>query len=444
MDKNPGEEFERPSPAPTAPTTTPNNTTPVDSLAPAGRTMEQAIPVAASEKKHNTGLIIGIIVAIVVLIVGAVLATLALNKGESNPVLAAMDKIMGGNAPKNVVIDGDIDINIKDNGSPISKVRISLDSKLSTVSAINETVAQVTATVRNVGDFNVEFDEVYAGNGNLYFKLDGVIDSLEESGILYLLNLTNQMPGIVDCGEDEYCQNQEIQSLICEDEEDCDLMEIDDTEFNVLDNGQNILNENTINYFVSLMDAVELIDGEWLKISVDELGMLSNGITYDSSISCITNLVSDLNTNSNSAAELYNEYPFVTATNKDVQLASKLYPVYRVSLNSENFANYVNSIQNSKISSDLYSCLGWDNNVKISSDDAAAIVAEMPETYTEVDKENNFTRLYLESSSINDSVSMKIDLNFSYPNNISVTEPDEYSDFSDMIKEIMSSMYTLY
>ena len=300
-----------------------------------------------------------------------------------------------------------------------------------------------TATIRNVGDVNIEFDEVYAGNGDLYFKIDGATSAIENSGILYLLNLANQVPNVVDCGEDAVCQTTEIKELTCTEGEECNLTEIDDTELNILDGGQNVLDEDTIAYFASLIDIVEVIDGEWLKVSVDELNMLSGGMTASSDISCVTNLVSDINTNSNSAIELYSKYPFISSTNKDVKLASKNYPVYQISVDSEKFANFVNSIQNSEMTANLYSCLGWADNVSVSKDDVAKMVNTMPKIYAEVDGENNFTRLYLTSDLNNGEGTMTIDLGFSYPTNVNVPEPEEYKNFSDVIQEIMSSMYSL-
>ncbi len=417
----------------------------VESSSPADRPMEQAsTTVAAPEKKKKTGLIAGIIAAVAVLLIGgAVAAVLLLTAQQKNPVMAAMNKIMSGEAPTNVAIDGNIDITVNDIMSPISNVKITLDSKLITNSAINNSVAKVTATVRNVGDFSIEFDEVYAGNGDLYFKIDGATSALEDSGILYLLSLAGQMQNVVDCGNDEYCQTTEIEDLICSDGEDCDLLEIDDTELNILDGGQNVLDESTIAYFASLINVVEVIDGEWLKVSVDELNILNNGLVADSAISCVTDLVSEINTNSNSAAELYRKYPFINATNNNIKLASKQYPVYQISLDSKNFANYVNSIQNPEVSGNLYSCLGWGDNVQVSAGDVEELVNEMPNIYVEVDGNDNFTRLNLTSNLDNVGASIAIDLAFTYPNNVNVAEPDEYQNFEDVIQEIMSSVYNL-
>ena len=422
------------------------NAVAVESLAPTSRPMEKAAPVVEQPKKKKTGLIIGIIAAVIVLLGGGIAAAIVImNMNKLDPVTAAMKKIMDGEAPANVAIDGDINIAVNDSFSPISNVKINLDSNMIASSMVNDSKAEITATIRNVGDLKVEFDEVYAGDGDLYFKIDGATKALEESGLLYLLNLSGQLQGEVDCGEDGYCQTEELQEITCpEDETQCAELEIDDTEMNILGDGaQNMLDVDAITYFASLLNMIEVVDGNWLRVSIDELNVLTDGELNNSEISCVTGLVSSINTNSNSAAELYGKYPFITATNKNVDLVSKNYPVYKVSIDSENFANYVNSIQNSDLSGKLYSCLGWEDNVRVSEEDAAEVIEKMPAVYAEVDNDNNFSRLYLNYDLNAENVGITIDLGFSYPNTVNVSEITDYQDFSKVLQEIFSSMYEL-
>ena len=241
-------------------------TVPVESLAPANRPMEQAAPTPVPEKKKKTGLIAAIIAVLVVLIGGGVAAAMVvMNMNKSDPVMAAMSKIMSGEAPDKVAIDGNIDIAINNKFSPISEIKIALNSKVIATSAVNESVAKVTATLRNIGDLEIEFDEVYAGNGDLYFKIDGAKSALEKSGLLYLLNLAGQTQNSLDCGEDEYCQVEELKDN-CDPEMNCTLEEISDDEYYILGvGGQRMLCENSLMYFASLAGLVlEVIDGEWV------------------------------------------------------------------------------------------------------------------------------------------------------------------------------------
>lgn len=434
----------------------------VDSLASAERPMQQAVQTPNRPKKHKKGLIVAIIICLLVIIGGSVLLAVALQSlNKKDPVIAAMTKIMNGDTPDNVAIDGDISISSSAQDAIISNIKISLESGLKIKSLTNSSKADVTATIRGVGDFTVQVDEVYATGDDLFFKIDGATNAIEESGILYLLNLANKLPKVIDCGEDEHCQSEELTEMQCIDGEECETTNTDALKEQILpDGGQVVLDEDTISFFASMIDAIELIDGEWLRISLDDIGSLTSNIPQQSNASCIVNLISNLNTNSNSTAELYNKYPFILSTDKDIPIESKQYPVREIVIDAENFANFVNSIRSTSLSSQIYSCLNMENNVQISEQDAEEIIEDLPTVYVEVDDDNNFARLYVKSviqdtydcdcsnGAPCDCISLAnsdvvIDLGLTYPLSINVPEPLEYQDFSDVIQDISASIYNV-
>ena len=191
-----------------------------------------------------------------------------------------------------------------------------------------------------------------------------------------------------------------------------------------------------------ILDIIETVDGEWIKISTEDMGLLTDGLTSQSNFSCISSLVNDINKNSNSAIELYNKYPFYSSTNENLVVASKNNPIYKLEVNADNFANFVNSIDNSVLSGDIYTCLNLNDNVSITSEDAAEVVKQLPEMYVEVDANYNFTRFYTKTET-EEGAEVIIDLSFTYPSNINVSEPVEYVDFMDVMQEIMLSMFDL-
>ena len=422
-------------------TSTPQpNTIVMGPLPSHGRPMEQAAPIISSPEKKK-GLIIGLVIALLVLIAGGVAAAIALPRlNKKDSIAAAMTKIMSGEAPSNVAIDGDINIEIKDRLSEISNIKISLKSGIIPSSLINNSNATVTATLRNFGDVTVKVSEIYAAGGDLFFKIDGAVDAMENSGVLYILNSLNQNQ-YVDCNGEGNCQVEENVTANCtEDEESCQVTKTIETEETLGKDGQIQLDKNTLEFFAPMMDIIEVIDGEWLRISVDELSSISSDIEIDSSASCIADLVSGINTNSNSAAKLYEEYPFVVSAGEEKGIASKQSTVYKIGVNSTNLANYINSIQNSALSEKIYSCLNLENNVKMDESDIASIANDLPELYAEVDGENNFARLYMVSDLENGEGTITMDLNFAYPDTINVPEPLEYQDYSEVIKDISTSL----
>ena len=461
--------------APSVASETVATNTVVESLDPTGRTMEQA-PIFVDKPKKKTGLIVGIIIGLIVLIGGGVAAAfLIMNLNKNDAVSAAMNKIMSGNAPKNVAIDGSINITMNDPSSLLTGVKIDLDSGMVTNSMVNTSTALVTLSMQGIDDISFEFDEVYADNGDLYFKVDGITDALEDSGLLSLMATPYALSAETNCigteeGESTNCVAA-TEVIDCDSEDDDCLVAAE--EYSVTESQAYGLTQS----LAGVLGVVETIDGEWLRISTDELNTLSGGMGTESNVSCITNMVSNMNTSSSSAAKLYAQYPFVKSSSEEVTVLSKKDPIYKLSIDSENFSNFVNSIQNSDMVSDIYSCLGWSNNVSADAADVKAMVANLPEIYAEVDKDDNFTRLYIETTVGEDveadcleedypcvenpdgtwdcdtyvntcttgyvAPSMTIDLSFDYPSSLDIVEPTEYVDFSSLIQEIFSSMYEL-
>lgn len=172
---------------------------------------------------------------------------------------------------------------------------------------------------------------------------------------------------------------------------------------------------------------------------MDDIGSAAGEALAQSDIGCVVNLISSLSANSNSATELYNKYPFIYATNKNIPIVSNQHPVYKVDIDAENFASYMNSVRNAAWSEQIYSCLNIEADTQIDENDATNIMRDLPEIYAEVDSDNNFTRLYVKTEI--DSGKLTMDLNFSYPANVNVTEPLEYQDFSEVIQDMSTSIY---
>ena len=359
-------------------TPSPLNPTPEQALS-----SNQATPEPIKKKK--TGLIVGIIIGAVALIGGAVAAVLLLpGLLNQNPVATAMQRIMSGATPKNVAIDGEFNILINQEDSPIKRVNVNLDSDIVTGSMINTSSAVLTFTTSENKDFSVKFNEIYAADGNVYFKIDGATAALEDSGLL----------------------------------------------------GTGVTSSDTL-------DVVESIDGTWLRVSAEMIQSMSDGSTQESPISCVTDLVTDLNKTNNTAAELYNKYPFITSTTENVFIPSKHSQVYQVGLDSKNLTSFINSITNSNLVGKVYTCLGYEDSVSVSEEDIKTIVDKMPKVFVELNGQNDFSRLYMESNLNDGAASLIIDLGFSYPTNVTVTEPVEYTDFTDVINQLMSGFYML-
>ena len=413
----------------------------VESLASEDRPMQQMAPTAKIKKKHRAAPIIGAIAALVVLIGGAIAVALIMRSvNNSNPVASAIAKIANGGLPENAAIDGDIDIAIDTPDSMITNIKISLQSGLRVRSLINSTTTTITASLRNFDDVTFKIEEIYASGDDLFIKIEGVADAITSSGILSALKIANILPEIIDCGEDEQCQTEGTDTAQCAEEEDCESADV----VNVAKDSttsQSILDSDTATLFAAIIDELEIVDDEWIRVPLDELSKLAGGVLGETSVVCTLNLISSLNTSGNTVAEYYSKYPFITSSSKDVAISSRQHPAYKLGVDTKNFADFADSIRSTALSEQMYSCLNLENDTQLDENDMTNIVGDLPNIYVEVDDDNNFSRLYAEFT-IDDGV-VKADLNFTYPSSVRIPEPLEYQDYSDIIKDISTSIYEI-
>ncbi len=405
---------------------------PAESLNPVGGSVEQGTELPQSPRKSKTGLIVGIIIACVLLLGGAIgAAIMMMNSNRGDAVSIAMQKVLSGKASKNVAIDGVINILLNDTSAPIKRVNINLDSDIVVGSMINTSSAVITFTDKKDQDYSMKIEEIYATNNNLFFKIEGAADAIQQSGLLNLVTSNTQQ---TNCIADETgmtnCDSPAVMEVDCADEEDCEEIE-----------GEIITQDKNLNSALAdaLVSIIEAADGVYIKLSSEDLDLVGVESIETSSLSCISDLISNADKDSESTIQIYNQYPFVLSTDKNIPIASKQNPIYQISLDSKNLVGFINGIQNTEIVKSWYSCLGMEDNLAITENDTAELISRMPKVYTEINNENNFTRLYLESD-LNGEATATIDLGFSYPTNVNVSEPVEYTDFKDFIQTIFEGM----
>lgn len=387
-------------PTPISNTVTPE-VTPTTSTTPTSGTPEST-ETAGSTKKPSKGIIATIIACSALLICGVVAAViLLLNNSRADAVSLAMQKIMSSDAPSNVAIDGTINILLNNEESPIKRINIDLDSDITIGSMINTSSAVLTFTDKNDKDYSVNVKEVYSDDQDLFFEIEGAKAALQESGLLNLVNNSS-----------------------------------DDAESTNESNAMSSVMNDTI------LSIIESVDGIYLRLSADELNAIKQqSLDNSSELSCITDMVTKLEKNSDSTAQLYNKYPFVASSSEKIPIAKKQNPIYMIWVDEEKFTNYANEMKNTEIANSLFSCLGWDNNVAITKDDVTKVTSKIPNVYAEINEDNYFTRLYLESDINDGAASATIDLGFSYPSVVNASEPVEYRDFSEFMQTIFKSMY---
>ena len=419
MNENPGPEPNPPvTPAPTGdvppaeqPVAEPANqpSTPAPEVAPVSG------EVVPEKPKKKVGLIIGIIVAVLLLVGGGTAAAIVLmNMNKAGTVAEAMDKVMSGNTPSNVAVAGEITADINESSIPVKSVKLVLDSNLVSKSMVNTSKATATLTMQNGNSASIALDEVYAEGGDIYFKVDGIIDFIKDSNLIYYIlgygdevetNCIDDPTGETNCMKDE------------------GLVDID-----------------TVIDTLGLSDIIEMVDGKWLRVSVDELKQAAGGMT-NKSMTCVNDLSENLEKNKDSAIQHYRDNAFVISIDEGITLPSKKYAVHKLRIDTNKLTSYIDSIQDSEVLKELYTCFGATGNVKIDSDTVAELVDQIPDLFVEVDNDNNFSRVYFEAKDPYGYVTIKTDLSFNYPGSINVAEPSEYKNLMEVIQTVVNSMF---
>lgn len=383
----------------------------IDSLAPEDRPMEQAVP--EPEKKKKTGLIVGIIIALAVLVGGVVAAILIINSNNSDPVSEAIMKIVNNGLPEKITLNGEINT---------LNTNISIDSNIITNSGINDTKLTLSTNIPGAADTAIDVEEIYAGDENIYFKISGAKDLYDEVTTLYLMNNILNQSSLLNCENEDDCPTLDLEQNTCEEGEECDEFVTDSETMNAI---------NTL----SLLQYFE--DG-WIAAPIGQSDLVNEIIPINTEVDCVTNILGGLKNNSNSIAETYKKYPFIMSTNKDISLVKKDFPVYKLDFDNEKLSDFIQSIQENSITGNAGVCSNFNN--LFSEENIKDFLSNILTIYAEVDNDKNFTRIYLDVNGDNNLASLTIDFDFYYPGNINVSKPSDSKNIEDVIQNQMLDM----
>lgn len=413
-----------PAPAPARPATAtrptmvtrqPQSAMPPVVVQPATNAPQPAVTEVDPNKKQKRKrrlIIAGIIAIVVAVICGVAAALLLINRKPEDAVGHAIDKLLSG-VNNNVAINGTIEAKSNDPSSTFSKMKVDLDVKLVGGTAINATNATLTLTTRGSReDVAIELSEVYAKGGDLYVKADGLADA------------------IMSINEAALYTNEVIDDCIVEDgEEGCTVEVIDKCggETDKCGTGQ----VTSMSFLEDFAGIADLIDGEWIRISGDELGALTEEVDGSESLGCIATFAEDISSSMNSVAMLYQNNPFVMSASENLTVAKKANPIYQLSIDNTNLNSFIKGAQDLSATENLFDCMGYVNS-GTNVDSFTSDLSFLPTFYVEVDNNYNFTRLYFDYK--NEDADVTVDLDFAYPDNLNIVEPVEYQDLETLMQ----------
>lgn len=391
----------------------------------------QASP-AVPAKKKSSGKMTATILAIVFLLiaVGTAVAAILILKpfSKQDAVPAAMTKLMKG-APDYVMANGTVKIATEDDDATPG-LNVMFTAGLDNKNRQNYVDAVVTAGVGMTEDFTFNVNEVHTSGGNLYLKLGGVAAALEQ--------YSNML-------ESAGCTTDDVTGeTVCAGDNDVEIEDMLGT--NCVEDASGLTNCGaTGSSGVSVLGALglfEVIDDEWIMIPDSTFDSVSDIANVDSTTQCLIDAAGDLGKYGKDFVKLYEANPFITYSTENISVAKKKDTIYRLGFNSQKLAGFINATGNSGFMNELNACMGGTAmNISVSASDLTAIIAEIPAIYVEIDDNDNFTRVYFTADSEDASATVTVDISFSYPASITVTEPSSYIELNTLLSQVLGGFY---
>ena len=420
------------------PTPTPTSISPISDGQNSGTHPEKP------QKKKHTGLVAGIIIALIVLIGGGAFTTYAIIKNQPDNIAAeSFSNLINANR---VAISGTYNYTPKNSQSDIGSVIVTIDSKTADVNASSDIHASISLPSI---DKTIELDlgEVTLKDGVFYSKVNGVtkmyedvLDEMIEEYLYQLAETTIRSSRYRTCySHDDYDGYQN-----CRNEVEAQMANSPTTAEEVA----NIVSEVKS----TIMNIIKKIDDQWLEYSIkDILGSeyLSDRIdqsTKDSimkTYNCSVEKTNNLSQYSNEFSELYSNHRFV-------KLNPESDSFYRVLFDVDNLTNFINALPETRVYSEYTSCIKSDDIsgeiLEVSADDVRRVLDDFPGIYAKFDGflNHHLTELKIVNENESDTFSASLDLKFTYPSDINIAAPRDSRPIMDLVQDIDEDITNLY
>ena len=383
---------------------------------------KDSIVEPAKKPKKKGAFIFAVILSLAAIgcAVAAILMVTVFNK-KQDAVPAAIAKLMSGDIPQYVNMNGTI--KVESDSSFVNSLEVTFGSNIDNANQENAANATIVANFANGSDFTFTADEVHTKDGDLYMKLSGVSDALTN----YANNGLSVTDNCLYSGEYDASDDEEEVYMNCVSTEQITTSESSEDLISVL----------------SSIGLFEVIDDEWIRIPSSDFSNISDLSGMGTTAQCLIDAAGNLGEYGSNFASMYEANPFIEYSTENLKIAKKKNDLYRLSINSGKFANFINSMTNSGFMNEMLACTGgFATNVSVDGDELAEIVSVLPQIYAEIDEDNNFTRVYLNGNSNEVGANITADLSFSYPTAAVVVEAlEEYLDYTDVLNIVFSQFY---
>jgi hypothetical protein len=359
--------------------------------APAPVSEEPAGTVVEPVKKKKTGLIVLIVILVLAIIGGAVAAILILNPfgngngggsggGDKDAVSKAIVKLLSSTeGPKKLGTKGTIEVTAGSASIPFKTIDATIDAGYD------------VETGKSSGD--VTLGVAFSSTDETTIKVSEMLVDKK----LYLKATTDKEVDTTDIDEDD----------------------------------------ETAQYSLMIASFINMLGGKWISMSLtDATSGLPSGSTNETA-QCLIEAMKDTSDTKIDLGGIYENNKFVTSSTDSLKISKKNDPLYKLGVDSEKAASFVNAVANELGSSDAAKCIDTTSSEEVTAEQISEIVKELPDVYVEVNSDYNFTRFYTNYTASDESLGIKVDLTLNYNPTVEATAPSD----SIKLEDLFRSMY---
>lgn len=371
--------------------------------------------IVEPKKKSRVGIIIGILLGILAVggIVAAVLALVVFKPADAVPT--AMSKLMNGDIPSNVVLNGRVTV--------IPDIPLAASDTSAYGTGLSEITAQVTES--------------------LPVGMESLPATIEINGTTMPISTTSTMPQsieiefgskiITNSGSNYTTATVTIIS------QDDKVETYDVSEVKVADGDVFIRVEGLGGAYASL-------SGEWLRVPVsskylDESNMFSGMIPTGVPTQCLIDAAGKLSEYGSDFKAKYEANPFIGYSTDNIPVTKKANTLYRLTYDVDKLTAFINSMSNSGFTNELNACIGATaTNTPMTVAGLSQIVNYLPAMYAEIDPDYRFTRIYLDQDYPMIGA-VNVDIDISYPTTLTIEEPEEYVELNKAVESLTQQIF---
>lgn len=398
---------------------------------------EQSTSTSATTpvKKKRTGLIIGVIIALLILLGGGAFTTFAIIK--NSPENALSDSLNHLMTADQIAATGSLNLTPKNLSLiGINSINLDFNTKHTQSNQSTEASLQINFTDGTSTKF-IDFGEIMLKNGVFYLHVDGLND-------IYQNNIRSTLSSYLD----SIIRSRYTWSLYenCYDSDsytDCTIAISTTPELDAT-----IATQST--QLLSQIDQIVAeIDNQWFEFSIEDIlnsDFLTNQLAIPSTMkqgiisayNCSINVINQIADYSDDFSNLFNQYPFI-------KLTSGQNNYYDVSLDANNLANYLNNIYNLSLYQDLAKCTGTTprtDSYTISANDVSANLKNLPNVALRFDGFFDHHLTDIKASQSNDYYDLSLDINLTYPTNLQISAPTDSRPIIELVQEVYTIILT--